>query len=308
MGNTVVVVEHDEDTMRAADHIVDFGPGPGVRGGEVVATGTADQIAARQAQPHGAISGRQAADRSARHDAAAEARRCCESSAPGTTICKNVDVEIPLGALVCVTGVSGSGKSSLVNDILVEALRRDLNGGVGEPGEHDRIEGLEHLDKLIAIDQSPIGRTPRSNPATYIKVFDEIRDLYTQLPESKTRGYKAGPVQLQRQRRPLRGLRRERLEPAGDGFSGRRVGHLPGVRRASLQPRDAASSLQGQDRSPTCWKWTCSRRSSISKTFPKCGTSCKRCTTWASIISSSASPRPRFPAARPSGSSWPASW
>ena len=101
-------------------------------------------------------------------------------------------MEIPLGVFVCVTGVSGSGKSSLVSDILVEALRRDLNAGLGNPGAHRGIDGLEHLDKMIAIDQSPIGRTPRSNPATYIKVFDEIRQLYTQLPESKARGYKPG--------------------------------------------------------------------------------------------------------------------
>ncbi|MGD9721971.1 MAG: excinuclease ABC subunit UvrA [Pirellulales bacterium] len=191
LGNTVVVVEHDEDTMRAADHIVDFGPGPGVRGGEVVAVGTADAIAKVPRSLTG------------QYLAGTETIPVPEKPRPiGDKFLrvkgarhnnlKNVDAEIPLGALVCVTGVSGSGKSSLVSDIVVEALRRDLNGGEGTPGEHDAIEGLEHLDKLIAIDQSPIGRTPRSNPATYIKLFDEIRDLYTRLPESKTRGYKAG--------------------------------------------------------------------------------------------------------------------
>ena len=190
-GNTVVVVEHDEDTMRAADTIIDFGPGPGVRGGELVAHGTAAKIAKA---PHSVtgqyLSGKLQIE-------IPKTRRAIKS--PGLKIVgarhnnlQGIDVEIPLGALVCVTGASGSGKSSLVNDILVEALRRDLNGGVGSPGQYERIEGLDQLDKLIAIDQSPIGRTPRSNPATYIKVFDDIRSLFTKLPESKTRGYKPG--------------------------------------------------------------------------------------------------------------------
>ena len=191
LGNTVVVVEHDEDTMRAADHIVDFGPGPGVRGGEVVATGDATAISKSARSLTGRyLSGKEKIEVPASTRPVSKKRLRILSAAHNNL--KNVDVEIPLGTLVCITGVSGSGKSSLVSDILVEALRRDLNGGEGSPGKHKKIEGLEHLDKLIAIDQSPIGRTPRSNPATYIKLFDEIRDLYTKLPESKTRGYKAG--------------------------------------------------------------------------------------------------------------------
>ena len=191
LGNTVVVVEHDEDTMRAADHIIDFGPGPGVRGGEVVASGSVEQVCAEKRSLTGQyLSGNMRIDvpknrRSTNH-------KWLKVIGAAQNNLKKIDVEIPLGTFVCVTGVSGSGKSSLINGILVEALHRDLNKGDGEPGQHDRIEGMEHLDKLIAIDQSPIGRTPRSNPATYIKVFDDIRRLYTQLTESKTRGYQEG--------------------------------------------------------------------------------------------------------------------
>lgn len=191
LGNTVVVVEHDEDTMRAADHIVDFGPGPGVRGGEVVASGPVETICAEKRSLTGQyLSGGLKIEVPARRRPIGEARMTIVGASEHNL--KKVDVEIPLGAFVCVTGVSGSGKSSLVNGIIVEALRRDLNGGEGTPGLHDRIDNWQQLDKLIAIDQSPIGRTPRSNPATYIKVFDDIRKLYTQLPDSKARGYQDG--------------------------------------------------------------------------------------------------------------------
>ncbi len=190
-GNTVVVVEHDEETMRAADHIVDFGPGPGVRGGEIVAEGTLRQI---QSAPR-SVTGQYIAGK--RQIAIPEQRR--KPSRKSLKIVgaahnnlKRIDVSIPVGTFVCVTGVSGSGKSSLVNDILWQALNRDINSGKGKPGAHKRINGLQHLDKAIDIDQSPIGRTPRSNPATYVKLFDQIRDLYTKLPESKVRGYKPG--------------------------------------------------------------------------------------------------------------------
>ncbi|MHB1559091.1 MAG: excinuclease ABC subunit UvrA, partial [Isosphaeraceae bacterium] len=191
LGNTVVVVEHDEDTMRAADHLVDFGPGPGVKGGEVVAEGTIDDLASAEPSLTGAyLSGR-------RTIAIPETRKAPDGRV--LTVrgarqhnLKNIDVSFPLGLFICVTGVSGSGKSSLVGDILRDALARDLNGAITEPGEHDGIDGIDQLDKVIDIDQSPIGRTPRSNPSTYIKLFDQVRDLYTRVPEAKARGYAPG--------------------------------------------------------------------------------------------------------------------
>lgn len=191
VGNTVVVVEHDEETMRQSDYVIDFGPGPGVRGGYVVAKGTVDDVLQAERSVTGQfLSGRRKIDIPSQRRPVTSAKLKIIGARQNNL--RNIEVEIPLGVFVCITGVSGSGKSSLVNDILIETLHRDLNRGDGKPGAYDRIEGIEHLDKMIAIDQSPIGRTPRSNPATYIKLFDEIRKLFTQLPDSKKRGFKPG--------------------------------------------------------------------------------------------------------------------
>ncbi len=190
-GNTVVVVEHDEETIRAADWVIDFGPGPGKRGGEVVAAGTPDQVAKTPASVTGAfLSGRDAIEVPAQRRPPTSHKLVLKGVRHNNL--KNVDIEIPLGLLVCVTGVSGSGKSSLVSDVLEPVLRQLLGSEVASPGEFAAIKGADQLDKVIVIDQSPIGRTPRSNPATYVKLWDDIRVLFTMLPEAKKRGWKAG--------------------------------------------------------------------------------------------------------------------
>ena len=190
LGNSVLVVEHDEDTMRAADYIVDIGPGAGEHGGQVVAAGTAEDIMKNENSITGAyLSGRMKIP-------VPKTRRTptgwlTVKGAQENNL-KNIDVDFPLGVLTCVTGVSGSGKSSLVNELLYKRLAKELNRARTIPGKHADIVGMEQLDKVIAIDQSPIGRTPRSNPATYTGVFDQIRDLFAATADARARGYKKG--------------------------------------------------------------------------------------------------------------------
>ena len=191
-GNTVIVVEHDEETMRAADHVVDFGPGPGVLGGEVVVEGTVEDVLKNERSVTGAfLSGRESIVIPKIRRKPKDRGEIVVHKVSHNNL-KDVTVRFPLGRLISVTGVSGSGKSSVVNDVLWQVVNREINKGLGDPGRHQRVEGLDLIDKAIDIDQSPIGRTPRSNPATYVKVFDEIRKLFTQLPQSKMRGYKEG--------------------------------------------------------------------------------------------------------------------
>ena len=189
-GNTVIVVEHDEEMMRAADHIVDMGPGAGEHGGRVVAQGTLDEIKATEESATGAfLSGRRRIEPPATRRPGTgwlTVRGARENNLTG------IDASFPVGALTCVTGVSGSGKSTLVNGIVLKALAGKLNRKPQRPGKHDAIEGLEHFDKVIAIDQSPIGRTPRSNPATYTGLFDHIRELFSKTQDARSRGYAPG--------------------------------------------------------------------------------------------------------------------
>ena len=191
LGNTLLVVEHDEDTMYAADHIIDIGPGAGIYGGELVAQGTVEEIKACQDSITGQyLSGAKKIE-VPRHRREGNGNFITIKGAAENNL-KNIDVEIPLGKFVCVTGVSGSGKSSLINEILYKGAAKVINRTKGEAGKFDEIIGLDQVDKIIDIDQSPIGRTPRSNPATYTGMFTHIRDLFASLPESKIRGFEKG--------------------------------------------------------------------------------------------------------------------
>ena len=191
LGNTLLVVEHDEDTMRAADYLVDIGPGAGVHGGQIVACGTAEEVMANPDSITGSYlsGGTKIPVPTQRREGNGN---CLTIRGAAANNLKNIDVTIPLGTFTCVTGVSGSGKSSLVNEILHKRLAADLNRAKVRPGKHAALEGEEHLDKVIDIDQSPIGRTPRSNPATYTGLFNDIRELFASTPDAKARGYSAG--------------------------------------------------------------------------------------------------------------------
>ena len=221
LGNTVIVVEHDEDTMRSADYVVDIGPGAGIHGGEIVAQGTVEDIVSSPKSITGAyLSGRK------RIPVPLERRK---GNGHWLTVCgarannlKNLRVSVPLGTFTCVTGVSGSGKSSLVNEILYKSLSAQLNGSKVKAGDFDGLEGIECLDKVINIDQSPIGRTPRSNPATYTGLFGDIRELFAQTNESKARGYGPGRCSFN-----VKGGRCEACE--GDGIIKIEMHFLPDI-------------------------------------------------------------------------------
>ncbi len=222
LGNTLIVVEHDEDTIRTADWLVDIGPGAGVNGGEVVHSGSYQNLLKNQSSITGDYLAGRIRIETPKKRRKVDGSRFIKVVGAKENNLRNVDVEFPLGVMTAVTGVSGSGKSSLVNDVLYQVLANKLNGAKGVPGRHLRIEGLEQLDKVVHVDQAPIGRTPRSNPATYTGVFDKIRALFAETPEAKVRGYQQGRFSFN-----VKGGRCETC--AGDGTIRIEMNFLPDV-------------------------------------------------------------------------------
>ena len=221
--NTVIVVEHDEDTIRSADYLVDIGPGAGINGGKVIAAGTPDEVAKVKDSITGQyLSGVKKIDTPKKRRKVTDKTKYLEIIGARENNLKNIDVKIPLGLMTVVSGVSGSGKSTLVNEIMANELLARLNRAQTVPGAHERIDGIENLNKIIVIDQSPIGRTPRSNPATYTGIFNNIRELFANQPEAQVRGYKAGRFSFN-----VKGGRCEKCQ--GDGVLKIEMHFLPDV-------------------------------------------------------------------------------
>ncbi len=239
LGNTIIVVEHDEETIRTADYLIDLGPGAGEHGGQVIFQGTPTELLADGV---GSLTGRYL--RGETRIDMPHGRRPATTSLKGAIVIrgarannlKGIDVAIPLGVLTAVTGVSGSGKSTLVNDILYKALARSLYRAGDEPGAHDRIEGIDLVDKVIEIDQSPIGRTPRSNPATYTGLFTFIRELFAWLPEAKTRGFKPGRFSFNVKGGRCETCQGRRRDRDRNALSPERLRDVRAVQGATLQP------------------------------------------------------------------------
>ena len=277
LGNTVIVVEHDEDAILTADYVVDIGPGrrhsrrPGHR--RRARRSRSWPVPIRS--PANICRARWRSRCRRRRREPKKQRRIKVVGARGNNL-KNVTAEIPLGTFTCVTGVSGGGKSTFLIETLFKAASRRIMGSREHPADHDRIEGLEFLDKVIDIDQSPIGRTPRSNPATYTGAFTPIRDWFAGLPEAKARGYQPGPLLLQRQGRTLRGLPGRRRHQDRDALPAGRLRHLRRLPRQALQSRDAGGPVQGQVDRRRARHDGRGRRRVSSRRCPACATSWRR--------------------------------
>ncbi len=309
LGNTVIVVEHDEETIRVADHVVDVGPGAGEHGGRIVHSGPVAGRGGLESNRRSITGQYLSGSRSIPVPAVRRRGRGEVLTVVGAREhnLADIDAEFPLGRLVAVTGVSGSGKSTLVNDILLRSLAKQVHRAKALPGLHRAIHGVEHVDKVVEVDQAPIGRTPRSNPATYTGVFDHIRKLFSQTQEAKVRGLPPGAVLVQREGRPLRGLLGRRDHPDRDALPPRHLRAVRGLPGGALQPGHARGHLPGQDhrRGARALLRGGARllRPPAGHRPPSPDAGRRR----ASATSASGSRRRPCRAARPSGSSWPPS-